>query len=419
MAEEIAQKVFTDLARKAAILQRHPALTGWLHRSTRYAAIDAVRSETRRKKLTQLAVDIQGDISHPELYAEWQNLRPVIDEALDNLKEIDRAVMLLRYFDGLSFAEVGARMKLSENTARMRTTRALEKLRVQLSKRGITSSATALGALLANQAVAAAPAGLANSVAMAALAVPPVGVIGSLLAMLAFNKGAALGVGVGLAVSCAGVAWSLSRLHDYRAQLPALQAENARLAFVLENLGQEDATAAPATGVKTKETSADSQADRGTINANETINTSHANHGQATAKDALLSFAWALDTGNATALSELITFSEADRAELERVYNMQPASIRAQFRTPEELMIHFRLVAAVLRPPPNVEILRRFTPTDGPNGRVVLRMPGTRGAGWTMVHTLEGWKVEQPVKGFEAAIRKLLTNEIVVKLGLN
>ena len=44
LAEEIAQKVFTDLARKAATLSHHPALAGWLHRSTRYAAIDASRT---------------------------------------------------------------------------------------------------------------------------------------------------------------------------------------------------------------------------------------------------------------------------------------------------------------------------------------------------------------------------------------
>src|SRR6478736_6816085 len=128
VAEEIAQKVFTDLARKAAALQHHPALTGWLHRSTRYAAIDAARITIRHQKLTQSFTAMADDSLRPESQADWENLRPVIDEAMDDLKEADREIMLLRYFDGLSFAAVGERMNLSENTARMRTERALDKL---------------------------------------------------------------------------------------------------------------------------------------------------------------------------------------------------------------------------------------------------------------------------------------------------
>ena len=53
LAEDVAQKVFTDLARKAAQLTNHPTLTGWLYRSTRYVAIDVMRIEQRREKLVQ------------------------------------------------------------------------------------------------------------------------------------------------------------------------------------------------------------------------------------------------------------------------------------------------------------------------------------------------------------------------------
>src|SRR5688572_25351028 len=108
LAEEIAQKVFTDLARKAAGLSHHPALTGWLHRSTRYAAIDAVRTELRGQKLSETLAAMPDIDSAPETPVEWGHLRPILDEALDQLKEPDREAMLLRYFEGLSFAEVGA-----------------------------------------------------------------------------------------------------------------------------------------------------------------------------------------------------------------------------------------------------------------------------------------------------------------------
>ena len=49
LAEDITQAVFTELARRSAALLQHPCLSGWLHRTTRYKAIDAVRSRQRRQ----------------------------------------------------------------------------------------------------------------------------------------------------------------------------------------------------------------------------------------------------------------------------------------------------------------------------------------------------------------------------------
>ena len=48
-AEEVAQVVFADLARKASGLSRHSALIGWLYTSTRYAARNLARIERRRR----------------------------------------------------------------------------------------------------------------------------------------------------------------------------------------------------------------------------------------------------------------------------------------------------------------------------------------------------------------------------------
>src|SRR6185295_9056058 len=82
----------------------------------------------------------------------------------------DRQAVLLRYFEGKSYADIGARLRLAENTARMRVERALEKLRDALGRRGLTSTTAGLAIALGNQAGVAAPAGLAASVTGAALA---------------------------------------------------------------------------------------------------------------------------------------------------------------------------------------------------------------------------------------------------------
>lgn len=100
---------------------------------------------------------------------DWAPLRPVLDDAMNELSEVDRLAILLRHFERRPLAEVGERMGLSENAARMRVDRALSRLRVTLAKRGVTSTAAALAVALSGHAVAAAPAALAGTVTTAAL----------------------------------------------------------------------------------------------------------------------------------------------------------------------------------------------------------------------------------------------------------
>lgn len=170
LAEEITQAVFTELARKAGRLARHPALVGWLHTATRFATTKALRAESRRRAREQEAFAMNEVLSADEGAEEWERLRPVIDEALGELKERERAAILLRYFEKKPLAEVGAALALTETAARSCVDRALEKLHAALARRGITSTAAALGAVLAGQAGVAAPAGLAASATAAALA---------------------------------------------------------------------------------------------------------------------------------------------------------------------------------------------------------------------------------------------------------
>ena len=94
---------------------------------------------------------------------DWETLRPVLDTAMLELNEADREVILMRYFENRQHAEIGEQIGLSENAARMRVERALEKLRTALSRRGVTST-VALSAALSANAVTVAPAGLAATI---------------------------------------------------------------------------------------------------------------------------------------------------------------------------------------------------------------------------------------------------------------
>jgi RNA polymerase sigma factor (sigma-70 family) len=169
-AKDVAQTVFTDLARKAAALTGRDTLTGWLHTSTRFAATKARRADFTRQHHEQEASTMNALLSDANSAAEWERLRPMIDEVIHELDERDREAVLLRYFENRPFAEIGATLHVSEDAARMRVDRALEKLRTLLARRGVKSTGAALAAAFANQVTAAAPTELAASITGTALA---------------------------------------------------------------------------------------------------------------------------------------------------------------------------------------------------------------------------------------------------------
>jgi RNA polymerase sigma factor (sigma-70 family) len=168
LSEDAAQSVFTKLARQAARLCHYDTLVGWLHTATRHTAIDLIRGEARRRTREEEASFMQNDATTPML--NWETISPLLDEAVGELREEERKVVLLRYFQNLSHREIGAVLNLSENSANKRVERALAKLRDYLVRRGVTTSSALLATAIAENSVPAAPLGLAANVANAALA---------------------------------------------------------------------------------------------------------------------------------------------------------------------------------------------------------------------------------------------------------
>ncbi len=169
-AEDVAQQVFSAVARDARQLSQHTVLAGWLHAATRNAAVDTIRSEQRRRHREQEAHLMHEISTDPGASADWSRLRPLLDLALDELGRDDREAVLLRFFQGRPFAEIGRALDLSEDAARKRVERSLDKLRAVLQRRGVASTSFALAALLGTEAIAATPAALATTITGAALA---------------------------------------------------------------------------------------------------------------------------------------------------------------------------------------------------------------------------------------------------------
>jgi RNA polymerase sigma factor (sigma-70 family) len=170
LACDLTQGVFTDLARKAPPLAEKLAddssLVGWLYRSTRFAALKHLRDDRRRLAHERQAMEQL--LTNSETAPDWEQVRPVLDEAMADLNDEDREAVLLRFFKNCDFHAVGQSLGVSEAAAQKRVSRALDKLRELLSRRGITTSAAALSVVLTANAVQAAPVGLAVTISTAA-----------------------------------------------------------------------------------------------------------------------------------------------------------------------------------------------------------------------------------------------------------
>jgi RNA polymerase sigma factor (sigma-70 family) len=165
-AQEITQAVFIILARKAGSLRRGTALSGWLYQTARLTAANFVKGEIRRQRREQEAY-MRSSLTEPNS-AAWEQMAPLLDEAMGQLGETDRDVIVLRFFENKTAQGVAATLKLNEAAAQKRVSRALEKLRKYFMKRGVALSATLIAGAVSANSVQAAPAGLAATVSTTA-----------------------------------------------------------------------------------------------------------------------------------------------------------------------------------------------------------------------------------------------------------
>ena len=167
LAEEITQTVFIILACKAGSLGPKTILPGWLYRTTRYVASAAVKMQQRRERREQEA-HMQATESQTD--STWEQLAPLLDEAMAHLRDKDRDAIVLRYFQNKSLREVGAAFGVNEYAAQKRVARGLEKLRLYLQKQGISTTASAISGAMTANSIQTAPVALAKTVSTVALA---------------------------------------------------------------------------------------------------------------------------------------------------------------------------------------------------------------------------------------------------------
>ena len=166
-AEEITQVVFILLARKAKSLSPKTVLSGWLYQAARLTAASLIKREIRRQRREQ-EVYMQT-LTEPDT-SLWEQISPLLDDAMGRLGEKDRNAIILRFFENRTPQEVAVALKLNEVTARKRVSRALEKLRTFFAKHGVVMTTAIIAGMISGNSVQAAPAALANPATAVAIA---------------------------------------------------------------------------------------------------------------------------------------------------------------------------------------------------------------------------------------------------------
>jgi len=186
LAEDVTQAVFMLLAKKAGSVRG--SLAGWLVRTTYFASRNAAKLAARRAYHERRAAQMTSESIQIDQQPAWETYAPMLDEAMSRLKRADRDAIALRYLKGMALREVGQAMGISEEAARKRVDRGVERLRGLMTARVVVPAAAVLAVELSSRAVEAAPAGLVQAIGASAGAAAK----GTLAATIAHQAGKAM-----------------------------------------------------------------------------------------------------------------------------------------------------------------------------------------------------------------------------------
>ena len=151
------------------LLQNAGKITGsvpaWLHKVATRKAIDIIRRDSRlKRRRAEYAARKLRQTSN------WTDISPYVDEALNDLDDQMRQVLIQRFFEGKTTTDIAANQAVSQATVSRRIEAGIAKLRDKLHNRGIVVTAITLGGLLSGNIVEAAPAFILKELGKMALA---------------------------------------------------------------------------------------------------------------------------------------------------------------------------------------------------------------------------------------------------------
>ena len=225
-ASDVAQNVFAALARKAPWLCTRSSIGGWLYKSTLMEAARRQRDDLRRNKRERLyseEMNIRGTNDHDEDAPQLRELMPVLDDAMSGLSPSDREALVLRFFRGMSLRDTGSALGTTEEAARKRVSRAVDKLSTLFKRKGVTMPAAVLAVSLLPKisSSTAAPAAFAAKASAAAAALPAPGIAATLFMKAAAASKTAVAA-VCLTAAAVPVTWQAAKISQLASENDAL-----------------------------------------------------------------------------------------------------------------------------------------------------------------------------------------------------
>ena len=206
-AEDATQAVFVILSKKAGSIRAGTVLEGWLFNTARNVCSNIRRKERARLRheraagLQRAAVKSQPRSDHAEV---------AVDRALGRLREADRNALLLRFGEGRSVREVGDALFVTEEAAKKRIARGLQRLRKLLIGEADAGLSIAAVAQLLSRPAVAEPPGLVQLTlqAVAGSTGPATQLANEVIHMLLLKKLVSTAVGSVAVLAIAGGAWA-------------------------------------------------------------------------------------------------------------------------------------------------------------------------------------------------------------------
>ncbi len=240
LAEDVTQAVFMALAQNSRQLANRPVFSAWLHRTTMNIAAQTVRTDVRRRVREHKAAALNPLLS-TDSDVLWELVVPQLDNAIGELNDSDREVVLLRYFERKSAREMGNILGISDEAAQKRVNRAVDRLREALAKRGVAIGTTGLTLAISANAVQAAPVGLACTISFTAFASSSISGSASIalaksIAMTTIQKSFTVAAAI---VLVGATIYEASQISQLRGQVQALQQKQLPMANQMQQLQRE------------------------------------------------------------------------------------------------------------------------------------------------------------------------------------
>jgi RNA polymerase sigma factor (sigma-70 family) len=211
-AADVTQETFFQFLKSAGRVSG--SVAGWLHQVATRRSIDLVRrAASRRAREQRFAA---GDWAENET---WEQLEPLVDEAMEKLPRESRDLLVLHYLKGRTTTQIAEAVGVSQPTVSRRVVAALEQLRENLRAAGVPVAAGVLVAMLTAGAEAATvPPPLLGSLGKLAMTqAASTGVVLPVYSGLS-NAIATVTAGLGALAAVGGIAWIVANQTGGRPQ---------------------------------------------------------------------------------------------------------------------------------------------------------------------------------------------------------